>query len=55
LPVAVLPLWQEAQLAVMPVWSMRAPANDTVLLWQVSHGADVTMWVVGLPVAVLPL
>ena len=39
----------------MPVWSMRAPANDTVLLWQVSQAAVVTMCVVGLPVAVRPL
>src|SRR5581483_6772201 len=48
LPVAVVPLWQEAQLLVMPLWSMRAPENVNVLLWQVSHGAVVTMWFAGL-------
>jgi hypothetical protein len=34
---------------------MRAPAKVTVLLWQVSHGAVVAMWVGGLPAAVTPL
>jgi hypothetical protein len=34
---------------------MRAPAKVTVLLWQVSQGALVTMWLVGLPSAVTPL
>src|SRR5260370_37116616 len=34
---------------------MRAPANVTVLLWQVSHGALVTTWFARLPVAATPL
>jgi hypothetical protein len=34
---------------------MRAPANVTVLLWQVSQGALVTMWFEGLPGAATPL
>src|SRR5258708_19914893 len=34
---------------------MRAPANVTVLLWQVSQGALVVMWFDGLPVAAAPL
>jgi hypothetical protein len=34
---------------------MRAPAKVTVLLWQVSQGALVTMCVAGFPVAVAPL
>src|SRR5450756_1669523 len=39
----------------MPMWFMRAPANVTVLLWQLSQGALVTMWPGGLPIAVTPL
>ena len=40
----------------MPMWFITAPANDTVDLWQTSHGwlAGVGMWLVGLPLAVLP-
>jgi hypothetical protein len=34
---------------------MRAPANVTVLLWQVSHGAVVGMCFGGLAIAVTPL
>ncbi len=34
---------------------MRPPSNVVVDLWQVSHGAVVTMWFAGLPVAVWPL
>ena len=55
LPVAVWPLWQDAQPEVIPVWSMRAPPKVVVLRWQVSHGAVVTIWFDGLPVAVWPL
>jgi hypothetical protein len=55
LPVAVLPLWQEAQFVTPAGCTNVAPANETVLLWQVSQGAEVAMWVVGLPVAVVPL
>ena len=42
LPGAVVPLWQDAQPEVMPVCENVAPANVTVLLWQVSHAAVVT-------------
>ena len=55
LPLAVVPLWQEAQPVTMPVWTNVAPANVTVLLWQVSQAAVVTTCVVGLPLAVVPL
>jgi len=58
LPSATLPLWQLAQFPTMPAWLMpliRAPANVIVLLWQVSHGALVGMWLGGLPTAVTPL
>lgn len=54
-PVAVVPLWQLAQFAMMPVWFIRAPANVAVLLWQVSHGLFVTRCLADFPVAVLPL
>lgn len=54
-PVAVLPLWQLAQFAMIPVWFIRAPANVTVLLWQVSQGTLVTMWLGGFPIEATPL
>jgi hypothetical protein len=54
-PLAELPLWQLAQAAVVALWSNRAPAKATVLLWQVSHGAFVMMCRGGLPIAVVPL
>ncbi|MBC2729584.1 hypothetical protein [Thiobacillus sp.] len=34
---------------------MVAVVNGAVVLWQVSQDAVVGMWVVGLPVAVVPL
>lgn len=54
-PVAITPLWQLAQGAVIAAWFMRAPAKVTVLLWQVSQGAVVVMCVGGLPIALTPL
>ena len=43
LPVAVVPLWQVAQVpGAAPEWLNRAPEND-VVLWQVSHAAVVAM------------
>ncbi len=39
----------------MPVCENVAPENVTVLLWQVSHAADVTRWPAGFPGAVDPL
>ena len=55
LPLAVVPLWQEAQPVVMPAWLILAPVNVVVLVWQVSQAACVTMWVFDLPLAVVPL
>jgi hypothetical protein len=56
LPVAVVPLWQLAHGADANwLWFMRAPANVTVLRWQVSQGAVVGMCVVGFPSAFTPL
>ena len=40
-PVAVVPLWQVAQPAVMPAWLKVAPAQLAVLEWQVEHSAVV--------------
>ena len=55
LPVAVVPLWQVAQVpGAMPVW-LKVAGVQADVLWQVSQDAVVGMWVVGLPVAVVPL
>ena len=55
LPVAVEPLWQVEQVpGATPVW-LNVAGNQAVVLWQLSHEAEVGMWVEGLPVAVLPL
>ena len=42
------------QLPVMPAWSKRAPEKVAVV-WQSSQRFDVGGWLVGLPIAVLPL
>jgi hypothetical protein len=56
LPVAVMPLWQLAHgIDANRLWFMRAPANVTVLRWQVSQGAVVGICFVGLPSAFTPL
>ncbi|HKJ60398.1 MAG TPA: hypothetical protein VKA94_00180, partial [Hyphomicrobiales bacterium] len=49
LPGAVVPLWQDAQFDVMPVWLNMAPMKLTVLRWQVSHGSLVGTWLLFLP------
>ncbi len=41
MPAAVVPLWQEAQPDVMPVWENDAPEKLDVLRWQVSQAAEV--------------
>ena len=45
LPVAVLPLWQLAQLVALvnPAWSMPDAGNQPDVLWQVSQEAVVWM------------
>ena len=55
LPRAVVPLWQEAQLPVTPVWSQRTETNEKVLRWQLSQGAAVSICVAGLARACEPL
>ena len=55
LPVAEVPLWQDAQFPVTPSWFHLTPVNRTVLLWQVSQAAVVAMCVSALPRACDPL
>jgi hypothetical protein len=55
LPFAVVPLWQDAQPVVMPVWFIAAPPLKLAVdLWQVSQAALVTMCVAGLNNGVTP-
>tara|TARA_R110002020_G_scaffold309301_1_gene525078 strand:+ start:228177 stop:228458 length:282 start_codon:yes stop_codon:yes gene_type:complete len=54
LPVAVDPLWQDAQEPVTKAWSKRTFAHEDVT-WQLSHADVVAMCPAGLPVAVEPL
>ena len=53
-PVAVVPLWQLAQLPVTLEWLNEAGLH-AVVVWQVLHSADVAKCVAGLPVALVPL
>jgi hypothetical protein len=56
LPIAVVPLWQVAQVpAAMPVWFITAPVKVVVPLWHRSQDCVVTMCVGVLPIAVVPL
>jgi hypothetical protein len=44
LPLALVPLWQEAQVpATTPVW-LNVAGSQAVVRWQLSHEAVVTMW-----------
>ena len=54
LPVALVPLWQEAHAPVTPAW-LNATLVHVLVLWQLSQPAVVAMWLVGLPVALVPL
>ena len=55
LPVAVVPLWQLAQVPVTPLWLNVTVLQLLVDLWHVSHAAVVVTCVAFLPVAVVPL
>ena len=55
LPVAVVPLWQLAQVPVTPVWLKVTVVQLEVDVWQVSQELDVAMCLTPLPVALLPL
>ena len=54
MPVAVVPLWQLAQLPLTPEW-LKLAGNQALTVWQSLHCAVVGMCVAGLPVAVAPL
>jgi hypothetical protein len=54
LPVAVVPLWQLAQLPVTLLWSKRAP-DQLLVVWQSSQLLPLAMWLTDLPSAVMPL
>ena len=55
LPLALVPLWQEAQVpATTPVW-LKVAGSQAVVRWQVSQEAEVTTWFVVLPFALVPL
>jgi hypothetical protein len=55
LPLAVVPLWQEAQVpATTPVW-LNVAGSQAVVRWQVSQEAVGTTWFVVLPLALVPL
>ena len=55
LPIALVPLWQEAQVpATTPVW-LKVAGSQAVVRWQVSQDAVVTIWLAVLPLALVPL
>ena len=54
LPAACVPLWQLAQLPLIPAWLKLAGVQAEVE-WQSLHCAVVAMWLAGLPSALLPL
>ena len=43
LPVAIVPLWQDAQAPTTWLWSTFAPVQTTVEVWQFSHKLLVAM------------
>jgi hypothetical protein len=55
LPVAVVPLWQVAQVPGATPVCVKVAGVQALVLWQLSHAAVVGRCVVGLPVAVVPL
>jgi hypothetical protein len=55
LPVAVVLLWQLAQVPVTVLWSKRIDVQLLVDVWQLSHWPDVAMCPFVFPVAVVPL
>lgn len=55
LPVAMVPLWQLAQVPVTWVWSTRVTGRHTDVVWQFSQVAVDVMCVLLLPVARVPL
>jgi hypothetical protein len=54
-PVAVVPLWHDAQVPLTWVWSTRVTGLHVATEWHLSHVLLVVMCVALLPVAVVPL
>jgi len=54
LPVAVVPLWQEAQLPLTCAWSTRVTGRQLDVEWHASHVVVDWMCVALLPVALAP-
>ena len=54
LPVALVPLWHDAQPELIPLW-LNVAGVQAVVLWQSLHSPLVAMWVAGLPLALVPL
>ena len=50
---AVAPLWQLAQLPVMPAWSNRAP-DQLLVVWQALQSCEVCGCTIGLPTVWTP-
>jgi len=56
LPLAVVPLWQVAQVpGATLLWLTAVAGIQAVVRWQVSHEAAVAIWIELLPLAVVPL
>ncbi|MDD1632869.1 MAG: hypothetical protein LUP91_11785, partial [Methylococcaceae bacterium] len=55
LPLAVVPLWQEAQVPGATLLWLIVAGVQPVVRWQASHEAVVTVWFEFLPLAVVPL
>ncbi|MBT9540746.1 hypothetical protein [Thiobacillus sp.] len=54
-PLAVVPLWQVEQVpGATPVW-LKVAGVQPDTRWQLSQAWVVGMWLVGLPLAVVPL
>ena len=52
---AVVPLWQLAQVPCTWVWSTRAAGANALVAWQFSHSWVVAMCAAFWPVAIVPL
>jgi hypothetical protein len=55
MPVAFAPLWHDAHVPGATVACENVAGIHAVVRWQLSHDAEVTMWLAGLPVALVPL
>ena len=55
LPLAELPLWQEAQVPGATLLWLIVAGLQPVVLWQESQAAVVGRWLPGLPLALVPL